>query len=82
MTNNYLSSSPEWDQQHPLPPAYAFDVEDENEITRLLLRHRYLSECMGGVLPASLDLSQVRRVLDVACGAGGWVYELAWNHRC
>ena len=59
---------------------YAFDVEDGNEIAHLLLQHRYLSECMGGVLPTSLDLSRVERALDANCGAGGWVYELAWNH--
>lgn len=56
------------------------DVEGDNEITRLLLQDRYLSECIGGVLPTSLDVSRVKRVLDAQCGAGGWVYELAWKH--
>ena len=58
---------------------YAYS-SPENEITRLLLQHRYLSECMGGILPTSLDLSQVKRALDAGCGAGGWVYELAWKY--
>jgi len=78
MTYNHLSSFSNWQLQQSLPLASTFS--DEDEITRLLLQHRYLSECMGGVLPTSLDLSQVRRVLDVACGVGGWLYELAWNH--
>lgn len=81
MTGNYYSYAfPEWEQPHSPPPGYTFDVEGENEITHLLLQHRYLSECMGGVLPTSLDLSHVKRTLDANCGAGGWVYELAWNH--
>ena len=79
MSNNPYSS-PQWEQHHTLPHAYAFNPHDENEVTRLLLQHRRLSEYMGGILPASLDLSQVKRVLDAHCGAGGWVYELAWRY--
>ncbi len=80
MTDNYSYAFPEGEQPHPLPPGYTFDAEDENEVAHLLLQHRYLSECMGGVLPTSLDLPRVKRVLDANCSAGGWVYELAWNH--
>ncbi|MGH2496789.1 MAG: class I SAM-dependent methyltransferase [Ktedonobacteraceae bacterium] len=80
MTSNYAYASPEWEHQHASPSAYAFDAENENEIARLLLQDRYLSECMEGVLPISLDLSRVKRVLDASCGAGGWLYELAWKH--
>jgi trans-aconitate methyltransferase len=50
------------------------------ETDRLLLLHRSLSECMGGILPAALDLSRVKSVLDVECGAGGWAYDLAWRY--
>ncbi len=50
------------------------------ETDHLLMLHRHLSECMGGILPATLDLSRVKRVLDVECGAGGWVYDLAWRY--
>ena len=71
-------SSPEWERQYSLSPIN--DAQDESETTRLLLQHRYLSESMGGILPASLDLSQVKRVLDAGCGVGGWTYELAWKH--
>lgn len=78
MAGNYSYAFPEWEQPLSLPPVYMLDGEDENEIAHLLLQHRYLSQCMGGALP--LDLSRVKRVLDANCGAGGWVYELAWNH--
>ena len=57
------------------------DEQDEaGEVERLLLLHRRLSESMGGILPAGLDLAKVKRVLDVECGAGGWMYDLAWRH--
>ena len=78
MAGNYANAFPEWEQPLSPPPVYTLDGEDENETAHLLLQHRYLSQCMGGALP--LDLSRVKRVLDANCGAGGWVYELAWNH--
>jgi ubiquinone/menaquinone biosynthesis C-methylase UbiE len=58
-----------------IPPRFL--PEDETEVTRLLLRHQILSKLMGGILPSSLDLSHVTRVLDVACGVGRWVIDLA-----
>jgi SAM-dependent methyltransferase len=54
-------------------------VENETEVTRLLLLHRYLSLQVGAV-PPSLNLSKVCRVLDVGCGVGGWVFEMAWKY--
>jgi ubiquinone/menaquinone biosynthesis C-methylase UbiE len=32
---------------------------------------------MGGVLPEQSDLSQVYQVLDIGCGPGGWVLDVA-----
>ena len=78
--SKYSDSFPEWTQPRSSLSANTSDMEDENEVEQLLLQHRYLSECMGGVLPAALDLSHVKRALDAPCSAGGWVYELAWNH--
>ena len=78
MAGNYSYIFPEWGQPHSMSPVFTFDEEDENEMAQLLLQHRYLSECIGGALP--LDLSHMKRVLDTNCGAGGWVYEVAWNH--
>lgn len=80
MKSNYSDAFPEWTQRNSQLPANASDAGDENEMAQLLLQHRYLSECMGGVLPAALDLSHMKHVLDAPCGEGGWVYELAWNH--
>jgi hypothetical protein len=80
MAGNYSDTFPEWVHPHSQLPFNTSDIADENEVGQLLLQHRYLSECMGGVLPAALDLSHMRLALDAQCGAGGWVYELAWNH--
>jgi SAM-dependent methyltransferase len=57
-----------------------FLPENDAEIARLLLTHRYINEQLGGVLPSSLNLSHVERVLDVGCNVGGWVYDMAWQH--
>ena len=57
-----------------------FFPENETEVTRLLAQHRWLSQLMHGILPASLDLSNIHRVLDVACGVGAWVIDIARRH--
>ena len=80
--SNSPFDSPESEQRHALRLGL-HDSDDQNEISemdRLLMLHRHLSESMGGILPAALDLSKVKRVLDVECGAGGWVYDLAWRY--
>jgi ubiquinone/menaquinone biosynthesis C-methylase UbiE len=57
-----------------------FQPENETEVARLLMQHRQLSEFLGDILPKSLDLSNVHRVLDVACGVGAWVLDMARRH--
>lgn len=56
-------------------------IENEGaETARLLLQEGILTDAMGGVFPASEDLSDVHHVLDIACGPGGWALELAFEH--
>lgn len=57
-----------------------FSQESEAWMAHMSLIERALSEYMGGALPAALDLSHVRQALDVGCGVGGWIYEMAWRH--
>src|SRR5712692_7985773 len=57
-----------------------FLPENETEVARLLIQHRQLSEYLGDILPRSLDLSSVNRVLDVACGVGSWALDMARKH--
>jgi ubiquinone/menaquinone biosynthesis C-methylase UbiE len=58
----------------------SFLAENDAEVARLLVQQRHLTKHIGGLLPASLDLSAVHRVLDAACGVGGWVYDMARSY--
>lgn len=51
---------------------------DEQELRRHLLLSHEISETPGYLVSATLvNLSAVRTVLDVGCGAGGWALDLA-----
>jgi ubiquinone/menaquinone biosynthesis C-methylase UbiE len=59
---------------------YLNDPESGGEMARLLDQDRTLTAAMGGLLPERDDIEQMRDVLDVACGPGGWVQELAFSY--
>lgn len=59
---------------------YFIDAESNAETARLLSQDRLLTQAMGGVLAERQDLSGIRSVLDLACGPGGWVQDLAREH--
>src|SRR5947209_3984856 len=56
---------------------YVLDAESELELSRLLLQDRLLTKAMGGVWPEQSDVTSIRYVLDLACGPGGWVLDIA-----
>lgn len=56
------------------------DRQSEEELLRLVGQDRLVTASMGGVLPEQADSSAFRRVLDVACGSGGWVIEAAQTY--
>jgi ubiquinone/menaquinone biosynthesis C-methylase UbiE len=61
---------------------YFNDPESGAEMARLLEQDRLITQGMGGLLPErSNDFSGIQRVLDAACGPGGWVQEVAFAHR-
>ncbi|HZU03076.1 MAG TPA: methyltransferase domain-containing protein [Ktedonobacteraceae bacterium] len=62
------------------PKTYFIDPEDPNEMTRQLLLDETVTQGMGTLLPESLDLTQVSRVLDLACGSGGWARNVAHTY--
>jgi len=59
---------------------YIFDAESGTEMTRLLLQDRLLTQGMGGVFPPQFDLSHISTILDIGCGPGGWVLDVAFEH--
>ena len=56
---------------------YIIDTESAAEMARLIDQSRSMNEAMGYLLPENIDLSGVQSILDVACGPGEWVQEVA-----
>jgi len=56
------------------------DQQDKEELLRLVNQDRVVTASMGGVLAEQTAPSAFRRVLDVACGPGGWVIEAAQTY--
>ena len=53
------------------------DRSNKEEMTRLKLQDQLITTAMGGVLPEQADPTRFQRVLDIGCGTGGWLIELA-----
>ncbi len=61
---------------------YLLDAESALEMARLLDQDKLLTRGMGGVFSEreDADLQNVTRILDVGCGPGGWVHEMAQQY--
>lgn len=59
---------------------YVLDAENVAEMARLIQQDLLITRHMGGLLPERPDFSNISRVLDIACGPGGWVQEVAAAH--
>jgi len=59
---------------------YVIDQESSVEMARLMELDILTTKCMGSLFPADIALSTIHDVLDVACGPGGWVSEVAFAH--
>lgn len=64
----------------PYENTYVIDTESAAEMARLMTQDRVITRGMGGVFPEQTDLSNVQRVLDLACGPGGWPLEVAYAY--
>jgi ubiquinone/menaquinone biosynthesis C-methylase UbiE len=66
----------------PSQNKYVIDIEAAAETARLLEQDRLLTRTMGGLFPERLDddLADVRQILDIACGPGGWALDVAFMY--
>ena len=71
-----MSTSP--DSRREQPNTYMVrDRSNEEEMRRLQMQDRMLNVSMGSLLPEQPDPARFTSVLDVGCGTGGWLIELA-----
>lgn len=61
---------------------YVFDAESVSETTRLMVQDRQMTRGMGGPFSERdrADFSSMHDILDIACGSGGWVLDVAYEH--
>lgn len=62
--------------EHP-STYFVQDRSNEDELIRVRAQDQMLTSGMGGVLAEQPDPSAIRSVLDVSCGTGGWLMEVA-----
>ena len=68
--------SPEPRREQP-STYFVQDRANREELNRLHIQDRMLTEGMGGVLPEQPDPTAFPSVLDIGCGVGAWLIELA-----
>lgn len=56
---------------------YFLDAESAAEMARLIQQDRVMTRLMGGPLAEQADPSAFSRLLDLGCGPGGWVLDVA-----
>ncbi len=61
---------------------YALDPESPEEMARLIHLDRISTKGMGGIFSglSEHDVAGLHNVLDLACGPGGWVLDVAFGH--
>jgi SAM-dependent methyltransferase len=61
---------------------YIFDSENPTELARLINQDALTTRAMGGPLAGlrPLQIADLHQVLDMACGPGGWVLDVAFAY--
>ena len=65
------------DVPHQKDETYFADTENAAEMARLVRQARTLTRLLGSVFPQEIDITSIYSVLDVACGPGAWVLDVA-----
>lgn len=60
---------------------FLIDPENGAEMVRLTNQHRLLTQYMGGIFPQDIDTAPLQHVLDLACGPGDWVQDVAFERQ-
>lgn len=66
-------------QQAPLQTSYPIDPENVHEMNRLTNQARLMTGTVG-LLPPQVSLTAGETILDIGCGPGEWVLEMARQH--
>jgi ubiquinone/menaquinone biosynthesis C-methylase UbiE len=59
---------------------YFIDTESGAEMTRLINQDRLITEAMGGVFSERSDIDAMHAILDLGCGPGQWVRDVAYEY--
>jgi ubiquinone/menaquinone biosynthesis C-methylase UbiE len=57
---------------------YVLDPNSPSELARLINQDRMITQAMGGPLSGVPDPSTLRNIVDLGCGPGGWVLDVAF----
>lgn len=60
--------------------SYILDSESATEMARLIAQDRLITQGMGGLFPEQADTTNFHDILDIACGPGAWVCDVAFAH--
>lgn len=63
----------------PRENTYVFDPESPQELARLIDQDRFVTRSMGGPLKGLPELPEGAHILDLACGPGSWVLDVAFD---
>ncbi len=66
-------------KEHP-STYFVQDRSNLSEMERLEGQDRLFTQQMGGVLPEQADPARLQHILDVGCGTGGWLIEVAQTY--
>lgn len=67
--------------EQPDNNTYVLDPESPVELARLIDQDRIVTQAMGGPLVGVSHLPEEAKVLDLACGPGGWALDVAFARR-
>ncbi len=66
-------------REHP-STYFVQDRSNKEEMERLRVQDKMVTDSMGGVLPEQPEAGSFRRVLDIGSGSGSWVIEAAQTY--